>query len=109
MVFAASQLESKHGGDGGSHYRNYGSCMEHQCGEGGKAKNAGEGEVLPESIVWKILSLQAGSTTTDAAIVKLEQADYRARTGRSCERSSGKRAAIDDWWMHSTIAGVTEK
>lgn len=25
--------------------------MEHQCGEGGQAKNAREGEVLPKSIV----------------------------------------------------------
>ena len=94
MVFAASQLESKYGGNGGSHDRNYGNCMEHQCGEGGQAKNAGEGEVLPKSIVWRFPSLQIGSATTDAAIVKLEQADYRARTGRSCQRSSGKRAAI---------------
>ena len=72
MVFAASQLESKYGGSGGSYDRNYGNCMEHQCGEGGQAKNAGEGEVLPKSIVWRFPSLQSGSATTDAAIVKLE-------------------------------------
>ena len=55
MVFAASQLESKYGDNGGSYDRNYGNCMEHQRGEGGQAKNAGEGELLPKSIVWRFL------------------------------------------------------
>ncbi len=51
MVCTASQLESKHSGNGSGRHRDYGNCVEHQCGEGGQTKNARKGEILPKPIV----------------------------------------------------------
>ena len=51
MVCAAGQLEGKHGDNDGGHVWDHVGGMEHQCGEGIQATDAGEGEILPESIV----------------------------------------------------------
>ncbi len=58
MVWTARQLESKYSGNGGGYLWGYGHGMEHQCGEGGQAKNAREGEIFPESVVRTSFSLQ---------------------------------------------------
>lgn len=39
--------------------------MEYRCGEGGKAKNAREGEILPKSIVRSPSTLQIECVCTD--------------------------------------------
>lgn len=68
MVRTASQLESKHSGNGGRRLRDYGNCMEYQCGEGGQAKNAREGEILPKSIVRIPSSLPTECAATDLTL-----------------------------------------
>lgn len=68
MVCTASQLESKHSGNGGGRHRDYGNCMEHQCGEGDQAKNAGEGEIFPKSIVRIPYFLQVKCVYTDVGL-----------------------------------------
>ena len=61
MVCATGQLEIKYGDNDGGHVWDHVRGMEHQCGEGIQAADAGEGEVLPESIVRMTLSpLQVG-------------------------------------------------
>ena len=69
MVCTASQLESKHSGNGVGRLRDHGNCMEHQCGEGVQAKNAREGEILPKSIVRTACSLQVEYAVTDDSLV----------------------------------------
>ena len=51
MVCATGELEGKYGHNDGDHVWDYVGGMEHQCGEGIQATDAGEGEVFPESIV----------------------------------------------------------
>ena len=61
MVCAAGQLEIKYGDNDGGHVWDYLGGMEHQCGAGIQAAHAGEGEVLPESIVrMSLFPLQFG-------------------------------------------------
>lgn len=60
MVCATGQLEGEHGGNDGGHVWDYVGGVEHQCGEGIQAADAGEGEILPESIVRTSLSLRNG-------------------------------------------------
>lgn len=51
MVWTASQLESEHSGNGSGYHWDYSNGVERQCGEGVQAKDAGEGEVFPKSVV----------------------------------------------------------
>ena len=56
VVCATGQLEIEHGDNDGGHVWDYVGGMEHQCGEGIPATDAGEGEVFPKSIVRMSLS-----------------------------------------------------